>query len=220
MSLTSNLAVLSRRVLLLVSVAALAGCVHSRITGRTMGPAPAEPLTQFTVVLNDARFTDVNTATLISNKDLDALMPALERRLPVVFGANALFAKTIRVKPERTNTGYKLSRPAEATGDIITITPQQSTYSSKSGSSLTLGVVVTGRERLAPVWVGSLRLATLGGGSYGDDLADTVGKKLLAELRDSKMIALAGSEVLDPPKPGAQTVDAGKSAADSTPKAN
>jgi len=78
----------------LLALMTMTGCVATSVTSRPIGPM-THPAERLLIVVKGGTFKAQNIASNLGQRNLDKLVPSLVRRLPVVFEANGLPARTV-----------------------------------------------------------------------------------------------------------------------------
>ena len=177
----------SARVILAVALmllALLAGCVVAQTSGQKLATTD-KAIDRMAVLVQYANFSEGNSAALAGNRDVEQLFPHLAERLPAVFALNRIQSRAVFVAADARV-------PAELDGfrHLLRVWPQAASYSTRSGSTLTVGAELVDRSQGQVVWRGSILFGTMGYGKYDAALADELAGKLLGQLRHDGVIQL------------------------------
>ena len=176
----------SRRSTLSVLVASAllaAGCVSTSVTSRALQKTLA-PVGQMLVIVQPGKFSAGNTASALGQKNVDALVPNLTERVPVVFSLNGVATRAVTA-----GTTPTVVAPAE---HVLLITPTSATYSSKSGQELFVRAELRDPARAAVLWQADIRMATLGFGKFDNKVADEISVQMLEKLRNDGIATVSG----------------------------
>ncbi len=159
---------------LVASALLAAGCVSTSVTSRALQKTSA-PIEQMLVIVQPGKFAAGNVASSLGQKNVDALVPSLAERVPVVFSLNG-----VATRAAKAGAPSAVATPAE---HVLVITPTSATYSSKSGQELFVRAELRDPAKSAVLWQADIRLATLGFGKFDNKVADDLSLQMLEKLR-------------------------------------
>ncbi len=166
------------------AVALGTGCVSTRVTSSVVTPN-AGRLERVVVVVRSGSFKQSNVAATLGQRNLDSLLPVLNRRLPVVLAEGGLPAR--QTGDESALPGMPLR--VEAGEKVLQVVPVSASYSNQSGQALVVQAqLIDPLKPGKPLWKADIRMATLGFGKFDETVANDIGRQMLERLRADGML--------------------------------
>jgi hypothetical protein len=162
----------------------LGGCVVTQTSGSKLA-GTEQPIQRMAVVVQRAVFEPGNVGRIVGNpaadlgnKEVEQLFPHLANRLPVVLSLNRVESKAAYVDADAT-------LPAELEGFrfVLRVYPRRSTWTNRSGNTLTIDAELLDRQSRQTLWRGDVLMGATSLGKYDAAMADEIATKLVAQMR-------------------------------------
>jgi hypothetical protein len=167
----------------------LTGCVSTHLTSHS-SKTDATPISRVVLVYVPGTFSDTNNiAARLGARNLYELLPHLKTRLVPMFNANGLIARMSESEagqPVRFQDGEM----------VMTLKAIQATYNSRAGQALDMEVSLVNPRTQKTLWRGSVRMFTMGYGSFDESVADSIGTQVLKALNENGMLTKSFSQSL------------------------
>jgi len=175
---------LARRLLaLLLVLPVLAGCVASHVVSSRTVDAGTATVDRLLVIYEPRVFRggtpNQEMAASMGASTLAELVPHLQARLPVVFGARGI--------PTRMVSGATAAQP-EPGEKVLRLWPEL-VFASTGGHTIAMRAVLEDPARGATMWVGRLLLGNNGLGKFDDPGADKISAQLLEQMQRQSLLA-------------------------------
>ncbi|HJV76387.1 MAG TPA: hypothetical protein VJ654_19350 [Noviherbaspirillum sp.] len=163
---------------------------------------PDQPIETIDVVITAGTFSS-GTAGSIANSQVKTLMPALAKRVPMMFSLNGIPTQLATSRTPNIQTPTDL-RERHAR---LYITPRSATWNSRTGSALNLDVQLDHPMTRSTLWRGTIIGKTMGFGKFDEEVADRFASKILTQLNEDGIIKL-NKPTIDMPAPAQPAVQA------------